>query len=200
MSKASRTAKAAAATLIVSPSSTTVEQLSTGGRKWIYGSKEANDEQVLGFVHAAYTDKFIDSEIIVGTDSHVEGQNFRFVSIVCVYNVGKGGDFYRLITHEPRSNYATTGPGTEVGSRRRKHNHKLRMFNEVAKSIEICDWIRDGAFVSPIIHIDASKPGARHFTSAFSTELQGYAVASGYVALLKDESWVASHIADKYSK
>lgn len=167
--------------------------------KWIYGDKIVKETDVLDFVKRTLVDKFNEYQVIVGTDSHAEGKNFRFVTIVCVYNVGHGGDFYRLMGYEPRANFLAS-QGTEVGNKRRKHNHKLRMFNEVAKSIEIADWIKEQTGITPIMHIDASKPGSKHFTSAFSSELVGYANASGYEACLKPEAFVANAVADKFTK
>lgn len=181
--------------------STPAQKPAVPSPRWIYGSKDTTEEDVLTFVKRTFLDRTNEYQVIVGTDSHVEGQNFRFVTIVCVYTVGKGGDFYRLVSYEPRANFMATGnAGTEVGNKRRKHNHKLRMFNEVAKSIEIQDWIRDKTGIVSETHIDASKPGTKHFTSAFSTELVGYANASGYEAKLKPEAFVANAVADKFTK
>jgi uncharacterized protein len=169
---------------------------------WIYGHSKITEDKVLDFVKRTFLDRSNDYQVIVGTDSHTEGRMFRFVTIVCVYTVGKGGDFCRLMSYQPKTTFAATGDskGTEVGNKRRKQNHKLRMFNEVAKSIEIADWIKEQTGVTATLHIDASPPGARHFTSAFSTELAGYASASGYEAVLKPYSFAANSVADRYSK
>jgi hypothetical protein len=165
---------------------------------WFYGDYKATEEDVHKFLlKTRFSSE--KQQIVIGTDSHTEGRNFRFVTILCLYTIGKGGDFFRLITYEPKTNFKQ-GANTEIGKNKRHHNHKLRMFNEVAKSIELADSIKNKFNINPIIHIDASPPGSKHFTAAFSSELTGYTEASGYEAVLKPGSWAASCCADRFSK
>lgn len=125
-------------------------------------------------------------ELIVGTDSHSSGQFFRFPSVVCIYSPGRGGLYYYTVTKEPRALF--------------KKNQQFRMFQEVAKSIELATWIEENSGWKPVIHIDASKKEAGHFTSAFSDSLKGYAIGSGFNALLKPESFCANSLSDRHSK
>ena len=125
--------------------------------------------------------------ISVGTDSQVIGKTFRFISVLCIYNPGKGGFYYYLQKYCDRDNY-------------RLHNQKMRMFDEVAKSIELAVLLRDETGVLPEVHIDASPEKYEEFTSSFSEQLKGYVLGMGFTPVLKPESFAASTIADKHTK
>lgn len=129
----------------------------------------------------------VEIEVGIGTDSQVIGRNFRFVTVLCVYKKGKGGFYFYRPESLPREKYDIK-------------NQKLRMFDEVAKSIELSQKLKEETGVSPVIHIDASPSKREEFTSSFSDQLKGYAQACGFKALIKPESYVASGIADSHSK
>lgn len=125
-------------------------------------------------------------DLIVGTDSHIGGQHFKFPTVICLYSHHMGGLYFYTVTHEPRAQF--------------KKNQKHRMFQEVAKSIEMATHIEEETGWKPLIHIDASKTGTGHFTSEFSDSLKGYATGSGFEAFLKPDSFVANAISDRHSK
>jgi len=126
-------------------------------------------------------------EVGIGTDSQIIGKNFRFVTVLCVYKKGKGGFYFYRPESLPREKYNVS-------------NQKLRMFDEVAKSIELSVKLKEETGVNPIIHIDASPTASDQFTSSFSEQLKGYAQSCGFKALIKPDSYVASGIADSHSK
>jgi len=136
-----------------------------------------------------------DCQVIIGTDSHMHGWFFRFITVICVYRVGKGGNYYYLETSEPRGNYIQVTRGKKF-----KGNQKLRMFNEVAKSVELAINLFDHTGILPVIHIDASPAHRKKFTSEFSDQLKGYVTNNGFECVLKPNSFVANAIADKHSK
>ena len=148
--------------------------------------KKLDDQSILSWLQTANSDKDNEYELIVGTDSHLHGREFRFVTVVCLYRKGKGGYYNYTTSYEPRSNY--------------KGNQKARMFNEVSLSIDMSNWLLTTAEMIPTIHIDASPSDAGEFTSAFSDQLKGYALASGFDCELKPASFVANAIADKHTK
>ena len=159
----------------------------TSERTWFSpDGKKFDDKGILAWLQKANEDKDNEYELIVGTDSHLHGREFRFVSVVCLYKKGKGGYYYYATSYEPRANY--------------KGNQKARMFNEVSLSVELSNWLLENAGMVPTIHIDASPKGSGHFTGAFSEQLKGYALASGFNCELKPESWVANAVADKHTK
>jgi len=130
----------------------------------------------------------VEFEVGIGTDSQIIGRNFRFVTVVCLYKKGRGGFYFYRPESLPRDKYTNV------------KNQKLRMFDEVAKSIDLSVKFQEATGVSPVIHIDASPASNGEFTSNFSEQLRGYAQAMGFKALIKPESYVASGIADSHSK
>lgn len=125
-------------------------------------------------------------KLFVGTDSHVEGKRFRFVTVVCLYEEGKGGNYVRTTSFEDRNTY--------------KGKTHLRMFREVELSIEMANNMFEKTGMIAEIHIDASPAEAEEFTSSFSGQLVGYAKASGWEARIKPESWVASAVSDRHTR
>jgi len=154
-----------------------------------------SEQHVLDWVSATKNDPENEYQVIVGTDSHMAGRSFRFITVVCVYRVGKGGNYYYLENYEPRENYLGNNRGKKV-----KGNQKMRMFTEVERSIAMADKLLEFCSVIPVIHIDASPADRHEFTSEFSDQLQGYATACGYECVLKPYSFVANAVADKHTK
>ena len=115
--------------------------------------------------------------------------------MICVYKVGKGGNYYYLENYEPRENYLQGAKGKKV-----KGNQKMRMFNEVERSVEMAEKLFEQCGMVPIVHIDASPSHRHEFTSEFSEQLKGYVTACGYECVLKPDSFVANAVADKHTK
>lgn len=126
-------------------------------------------------------------EVGIGTDSQMIGRFFRFVTVVCVYRKGKGGFYFYRPESIPRTEY-------------RDKPAKLRMFDEVGKSIELAMALQEATGVLPAIHIDASTQDKGEFTSGFSEQLKGYVTGMGYKCFLKPESYIACGLADQHSK
>lgn len=158
-------------------------------------NKRFAEEHVFDWVLSTKLDRKNDYQIIVGTDSHRHGDQFRFITALCVYCVGKGGNYYFLETYEPRDNYVQAANGKKI-----KGNQKLRMFNEVVKSVELATSLFDQTGVLPVVHIDASPSHKKEFTSEFSDQLKGYVASNGFECVLKPNSFVANAVADKHSK
>ena len=149
--------------------------------------KKLTEDQAFAWILESYQkNKNNGAGLFLGTDSHLHGKNFRFVSGVCVYTPGKGGNFVMCYEYENRIQY--------------KGNQKGRMFKEVERSIELANYLTERLKITPVIHIDASPENAGQFTSSFSEQLKGYAVGSGYESFLKPEAWVASALADRFTK
>jgi predicted RNase H-related nuclease YkuK (DUF458 family) len=114
----------------------------------------------------------------VGTDSLQAGRVTQFVTVVVVLTPGKGGRVAYRREASPR-----------IGSLRE------RLLKEVWKSVDL------GLQLSPIVagdltvHVDAN-PVVTHRSSAYIQELVGLVVGQGFRALIKPESWAASHAAD----
>jgi predicted RNase H-related nuclease YkuK (DUF458 family) len=157
--------------------------------------KRFSEEHVFDWVTATKLDRENEYQVIVGTDSHMQGRSFRFITVICVYRVGKGGNYYYLETYEPRDRYVQGARGKKV-----KGNQKMRMFNEVERSVALAETLFEKTGVLPVVHIDASPASMKEFTSEFSDQLKGYVTASGYECVLKPDSFVANAVADKHTK
>jgi predicted RNase H-related nuclease YkuK (DUF458 family) len=129
-------------------------------------------------------------ELIVGVDSHLHGHVYHFISVVCLYRKGRGGFYYYNISEQNRKEFKGTYP-VRV---------KARMFHETTLAIEVATQIQEKTGKIPVVHIDASPANAGELTSMFSDELKGYVTGSGFEAVLKPWSFVASGIANKHSK
>jgi predicted RNase H-related nuclease YkuK (DUF458 family) len=130
---------------------------------------------ILQFVRDASRDG---QAVHLGTDSLQTGRFTQFVTVVVILTPMKGGRvaYRREVT--PR-----------IPSLRE------RLLTEVWKSVDL------GLKFSPVVkgdltvHIDAN-PVVSHKSSAYVHELVGLVVGQGFRALIKSESWAASHAAD----
>lgn len=114
----------------------------------------------------------------VGTDSLQTGRYTQFVTVVAVLTPSKGGRaaYSRSIT--PR-----------ITSLRE------RLLKEVWRSVELGMKLAEVVPGELTIHVDAN-PDERHFSSKYVQELVGLVVSQGFKALIKPESWCATHAAD----
>ena len=114
----------------------------------------------------------------IGTDSLQTSRFTQFVTVVVILTPLKGGRVAYRREAVPR-----------ITSLRE------RLFTEVWKSVDL------GLRCSPLVkgdltvHIDAN-PVVKHKSSAYVQELVGLVVGQGFKALIKPESWAATHTAD----
>ena len=130
---------------------------------------------ILQFVAEASRDG---QAVHIGTDSLQTGRFTQFVTVVVILTPRKGGRVAYRREVVPR-----------ITSLRE------RLLKEVWKSVDL------GLQFSPIVkgdltvHIDAN-PVVTHKSSAYVQELVGLVVGQGFKALIKPDSWAASHAAD----
>jgi predicted RNase H-related nuclease YkuK (DUF458 family) len=114
----------------------------------------------------------------IGTDSLQSRRSTQFVTVLVILTPGKGGRVAYRRQVVPR-----------IGSLRE------RLLREVWLSVEL------GLECSPLVtgdlsvHIDAN-PVVTHKSSRYVQELVGLVVGQGFKALIKPESWAATHTAD----
>jgi hypothetical protein len=114
----------------------------------------------------------------IGTDSLQTGRFTQFVTVVVILTPHKGGRVVYRREVVPR-----------ISSLRE------RLLTEVWKSVDLglqCSPVVNGELT---VHIDAN-PVVSHKSSAYVQELVGLVVGQGFRALIKPESWAASHAAD----
>lgn len=126
-------------------------------------------------------------EIAVGTDSQHRGKYLFYITVIALWERGKGGTYYYKSEYVRRHSYGDS-------------NQKMRMFEEVSRTLEVANLITEKTGIKPVCHVDASLPIKKEFTSSFSEQLKGYVVSSGYDCVLKPESYAANCIADRHTK
>jgi uncharacterized protein len=140
--------------------------------------KTLNDVKIpdiLQFVSDATKDG---QAVHVGTDSLQTGRLTQFVTVVVILTPRKGGRVaYRKET-VPRIN-----------------SLRERLLKEVWKSVDLVLHFSPIVEGELTVHIDAN-PVVAHKSSAYVQELVGLVVGQGFKALIKPESWAASHAAD----
>jgi predicted RNase H-related nuclease YkuK (DUF458 family) len=114
----------------------------------------------------------------VGTDSQQTGKLTQFVTVVVILTPQKGGRVAYRREVVPR-----------ITSLRE------RLLKEVWLSVDLGLQLTEVVKGDLTVHIDAN-PVVAHKSSAYIQELVGLVVGQGFKALIKPESWAASHAAD----
>jgi predicted RNase H-related nuclease YkuK (DUF458 family) len=117
-------------------------------------------------------------EVHVGTDSLQTGRFTQFCTVVIVHTPGKGG----------RVAYSR-----EVIPRITSLRERLQ--KEVWASVTVALLIAPTVPGRLSVHIDAN-PEPRHRSSQFVQELVGMVMGQGFRAVIKPDSYAASHAAD----
>ena len=123
-------------------------------------------------------------EIHIGTDSQQKGRFTEYVTVVVLLDEGKGGRAFFTSEKVPR-----------IKSLRERLMKEVWM--SVITGIELNDIIPEKYGLT--IHVDAN-PDTRFKSSGYVKELTSMVVSQGFNAVLKPESWCASHAADHVVK
>ncbi len=124
-------------------------------------------------------------EILVGTDSSVNGSYVDYVSAIVVHKIGKGGRYYWKRVRE-----------SKVFSLRQ------RIWREAWLSFELAQRLLSGlSSLSTLsfnleIHVDIGENGP---TKEMIDEVVGMIIGSGFAVRIKPEAYAASSVADKYT-
>jgi len=130
---------------------------------------------ILQFVAEASKDG---QAVHIGADSLQTGSFTQFVTVVVILTTGKGGRVAYRREVVPR-----------VTSLRE------RLLKEVWRSVDLGLQFTSIVKGDLTVHIDAN-PVVAYKSSAYVQELVGLVVGQGFKALIKPESWAASHAAD----
>ena len=114
----------------------------------------------------------------IGTDSLQCGRETQFVTVVAVLTEHSGGRaaYSRVIV--PRMT-----------------SLRQRLLKEVWLSVELGMQLNHVIKGDLTIHVDAN-PSEKHMSSRYVQELVGLAVGQGFKAVIKPDSWAATHAAD----
>lgn len=137
--------------------------------------KEQKIPDILEFVKAATTQG---QEVHVGTDSLQTGRFTQFCTVVIIHNPGKGGRVAYSREVVPRIN-----------------SLRERLQKEVWKSVTIALMVAPLAPNRLSVHIDAN-PEPRFKSAEYVQGLVGMVMGQGFRAIIKPDSYAASHAAD----
>jgi len=153
---------------------------------WKTGQKKLIQyEEILNIIKKVSI--FKDHKIIVGSDSVKFGKDFVFTNAICILNNNKYYDrrFFYLRKKVEDDMY---------------YNLSKRLLRETSESIEIASDIRRLIKNSNIeIHSDVNF-NPIHLSSKFKNTIVGYVNGCGFPCKIKPESFVASGIADLYTR
>ena len=140
--------------------------------RWVTLSDKSDIGDIKEFIVANTKDG---QEVHVGTDSLQHGRYTDFVTVVVILNPPKGGRVVsqRLIVPRMKS-------------------LRERLTKEVWLSVELALTLDQPNLT---IHIDAN-PKEKYPSSKYVEELAGMVVGQGFTALIKPDSWAATHVAD----
>lgn len=132
-------------------------------------------------------------EIIVGTDSQTH-KDTKMVEIIAVHRKGLGGIFFHNTDFIPRIHNLKQKINEET-------SRSLTVANELLDAIEFPllgeGYLLEDLNVTFQIHCDIGKYGK---TNELIKEIVSWVTSQGYICMIKPDSYVASGIADRYSK
>ena len=125
-----------------------------------------------------------DYSIIVGTDSQ-NSYKTKMVLVICLIDKGHGGRYFYHIDWMKKIKDINT-----------------KIYTETEKSLEIARELNEFLYNNDAraeveVHVDIGRHGK---TKELIQGILGWITSEGFTAKIKDESWVASTIADKISK
>ncbi len=128
-----------------------------------------------------------DGNIFIGCDSFIKGDKCVFASVICLHGAReqRGGRYFWHREHSTNQKY---------------HNLPLRIFEEVAKTVNIgLELVTRFPDANIEVHIDVSSHN-RGKTYKYVDQLTGFAKSAGFNCKIKPDAWAAASIADKHSK
>ncbi|MGZ4033026.1 MAG: ribonuclease H-like YkuK family protein [Tumebacillaceae bacterium] len=142
-------------------------------------------EDMLTFIGESPSSEY---RVIIGSDSQNKESRHTttFVTAIIVHRIGKGARYYFHRRTRPMIN-----------------NMRQRIFTEASLSLMVCGNLREicGDTCKEMdnleVHLDVGQKGA---TQALIKELVGWVEGSGYEAKIKPDSFVASKVADRYTR
>lgn len=142
-------------------------------------------EDMLQFIGEAPDNGY---RVIIGSDSQNKESRHTttFVTAIIVHRIGKGAKYYF---------HRRTRPMIK--------NMRHRIFTEASLSLLVCGKLQEicGDTCREMhnleVHLDVGQKGA---TQALIKELVGWVEGSGYEAKIKPDSYVASKVADRYTR
>lgn len=122
-------------------------------------------------------------EVHIGSDSQQSGKFTEFVTVLVLYEQGKGGRAFYIREKTPRVKAL-----------------RERLLKEVWMSVDFALQISDLVEANDLtVHIDAN-PNIKFESSRYVKELVSMVMSQGFKTLTKPDAWCASHAADHVVK
>ena len=137
-----------------------------------------NEDKIPGIVQFVKEAADAGQAVHIGTDSLQTGRFTQFVTVIAVLTPYKGGRAAYSREVVPRIN-----------------SLRERLLKETWRSVEIGIELHPVVPGNLTIHVDAN-PIIKHASSKYVQELVGMVVGNGFKALIKPDSWAATHCAD----
>ena len=128
----------------------------------------------------------------VGTDSHRtkpskkrgDKPGYTFATVICLYETGKGADYYCRRFSRPRD-YETL---------------RQRIIEEVSDSIDVSLMLMEMApGIQISVHADVNSD-PRFKTNSYLSQVRSWIQSTGFKFLCKPHAWASSDVADKHAK
>lgn len=136
--------------------------------------------------------KFEDIELMVGTDSQQTAEWTKFVSVIVARRPGNGASALYYWWREPRIKNLRQRLLKET-----MYSTQLALELIILKRDDETTIIGDTTPLS--VHIDVNL-NEKFDSSRWAAELAGMVVGQGFKVVLKPDSWVSTHVADRVVK
>lgn len=123
-------------------------------------------------------------QVHIGTDSQQDAQFTQYVTVIAILNPGHGGRAFYSVETVPRI-------------RNLRERLLKEVWTSVSLALELNGVLTDQDHLT--VHVDAN-PNTDFKSSAYVKELTSLVLGQGFKAVLKPNSWLASHIADQVVK
>lgn len=127
-------------------------------------------------------------KLMVGSDSQRQGMETVYITVVVLHRVGRGGKMFYFKNVLPHRN---------------RIDLSVRITQETTYTVEILKKIENSILVSKVgrenlsAHVDASTTGT---SKKIVNACVGLITGLGFKCEHKPDAWVASHVADKFTK
>jgi predicted RNase H-related nuclease YkuK (DUF458 family) len=124
------------------------------------------------------------SEVYVGSDSHLLGNNWIVATVAVSYIPGAGGAFFF---------------NRNIFSKEKFYDMAHRLLFEVNESVEVATWVQSSIGVSPIVHADLNRDESKKSAKVLSSAVS-YVRGMGFECVTKPDAWASTSLADKKAR
>jgi len=148
-------------------------------RQWLKpDGTEVTDEEVLAILTRE------GSEVFIGSDSHLLGNNWVVATVAVSYIPGSGGAFFFNRNVFPKTRF---------------QDMAHRLLFEVTESVDVATWVQSLTGISPTVHADLNRDESNKSAKVLSSAVS-YVRGMGFECVTKPDAWASTSIADKKAR